>query len=248
MKSKSLLLSLILSLSVSSVALAADEKKASEPAAPAAPVTPVVPAAPASPAAPAAPAAPDASAAKDAEKAAKAQEKAAAKEAEKQKAKEKASQKEAEKASEKEEKAKKEKPEPAAAAPAAPETLIDLSNKHGYKTAWASMFKGEWSIPNWIQRVEANSAPVIETTGVDGQTYVLGSMCKSSDCANDRLIAIFSKDHKQAWSIEITVPAGLGKDGERHPKKYASLHFYGNPDVNMKKVLMGFLEKDPTWK
>ncbi len=127
------------------------------------------------------------------------------------------------------------------------ETLLDLAHKHGYKSAWASMFKGEFSIPAWLQNLDANATPVNEYT-VDGKKYLIGSMCKATDCLNDRLIAAFSADHKKCWGLEITVPTGLGKDAIRHPKKYASLQFYGQPDNHMRKVLMGHLEKDPSWK
>ncbi len=231
MKCSSVLLSLFLSLSFSAVAFAADEPAA--PAAPAAPTTPTTPTS----SAPEAPAKAEKSKAKDAEK-----------EKEKELAKEKAAQKAAEKAAEKASKESKADSKPKEAEAPPTETLVDLATKHGYSAAWANMFKGEWSIAAWIQNLEANSAPVIETQGVDGHSYILGSMCKSNDCANDRLIAIFNADHKRAWGVQITIPAGVGKDGERHPKKYANLKYYGNPDVNMKKVIAGFLEKDPTWK
>lgn len=154
---------------------------------------------------------------------------------------------------EKKEKKKKEKEEPAAAAPgAAPttvinqETLLELA-KGKYAPAWHSMFKGEWSLPSWIQALDAHSAPTVDMT-VDGKLYTVGSMCKASDCSNDRLVAAFNSEHRKCWGLEITVPHGLGPDAVKHPKKYASLQWYGNPDQVTKKVLMMYLEKDPSWK
>ena len=144
-------------------------------------------------------------------------------------------------------KAKKEKeeapPPPANGVTVNSESLLDLTSK--YKPAWHSMFKGEWSVPAWIQGLDANSAPTVELT-VDGKTFTVGSMCKSGDCASDRLVAAFNSEHKKAWGLEITLPPL--PEASKHPKKYANLKWYGNPDLYMRKVLMTYVEKDPSWK
>ncbi|MBX9685955.1 MAG: inhibitor of vertebrate lysozyme family protein [Candidatus Obscuribacterales bacterium] len=146
----------------------------------------------------------------------------------------------------------KEKSEKAEKAPAVSSTesmkLLDLVQTKDYKAVWASIFKGEYSPPLWVLHYDAESTGMTEVTAADGKTFSIGSMCKASDCANDRLLVAFSADHKKGWALEITVPTGLGADGVAHPKKYASLRWYNQPDPATKKVIMSYLEKDPGWK
>lgn len=127
-------------------------------------------------------------------------------------------------------------------------TLVDLAKKPEYKATWASIFKGEYSPPKWVDELDALSAPVVEITDNEGKTYIVGSMCKSGDCISDRLVAAFSSDRKKAWGLGITLPAGLGKEGTAHPKQYATLRWYNKPEQNVRKVIMGYVEKDPGWK
>lgn len=136
---------------------------------------------------------------------------------------------------------------PATAPAGGPPVMLDLIQQHGYKAAWNSMFMGEFSLPKWIQSLEAVSGPAVEVT-VDGKSYIVGQIAKETDPRNDRIIGAFSSDHKKCWGLGITVPHGLGQDGIAHPKKYAALQWYGNPKAPEKKALMGFLESDPSWK
>jgi hypothetical protein len=109
------------------------------------------------------------------------------------------------------------------------------------------MFKGEYSPPAWICDLDAQSPPMQEVK-IDGKDFIFGTMCKVNECGNDKVICLFTADHKKCWSLEITVPYGLGADGAQHPKRYASLRYYGAPDVPTKKYLMFQLSKDPSWK
>jgi tetratricopeptide (TPR) repeat protein len=124
------------------------------------------------------------------------------------------------------------------------ESLIDLvRNKHDFKAAWGTMFKGEYSPPAWVSSLEGNSDPARQIT-VDGKEYVFGSMCNANDCAGDRIVVLFSGDHKKSWALEVIVPPGLGQDSTDHPLKYGTLRYFGEPDPPMKKLLLAQFERD----
>jgi len=135
------------------------------------------------------------------------------------------------------------------AAQAAPgEQLVTLiKTKHDYKTAWGTLFKGEYSPPEWILTLEATSSPVTEIS-VEGKQFIAAKIAKASDPASDRFVCLFTPDRKKCWALEATVPPGLGADGLAHPKRYAALRYYGSPDLEMKRYLTFILSRDPSWK
>ena len=138
---------------------------------------------------------------------------------------------------------------PPAQTPAAPSpNLVELVQRKDYRAVWGTMFKSEYSPPEWVSKLDAHSTSLSEATAADGKTYWIGSMCNINDCASDRFMVAFSGDRKKAWGLGISIPAGLGKEGIAHPKKYAALRWYAQPDQTIRKVLMTHLEKDPNWK
>lgn len=128
-----------------------------------------------------------------------------------------------------------------------PMPLADFVKQPDMKASWGTVFKSELSIPAWIQSMDVDSGPTSQITGADGVNYIVGAMSKAND-PYDRLIALFTADRKKEWALGVTIPVALGKDGLLHPKKYASLRWYGRPDTNVRKVFMDYLDKDPSWK
>jgi flagellar motor protein MotB len=128
-----------------------------------------------------------------------------------------------------------------------PMPLADFVKQPDMKASWGTVFKSELSIPAWIQSMDVDSGPTSQITGADGVNYIVGAMSKAND-PYDRLVALFTADRKKEWALGVTIPVALGKDGLLHPKKYASLRWYGRPDTNVRKVFMDYLDKDPSWK
>lgn len=128
-----------------------------------------------------------------------------------------------------------------------PMPLADFVKQPDMKASWGTVFKSELSIPAWIQSMDVDSGPTSQITGADGVNYIVGAMSKAND-PYDRLVALFTADRKKQWALGVTIPVGLGKDGLLHPKKYATLRWYGKPDSNVRKVIMDYLDKDPSWK
>ena len=125
--------------------------------------------------------------------------------------------------------------------------LVDFAKSPEMRAPWGTIFKSEYSIPAWIQSLDADSGPTSQITGADGVTYIVGAMSKAND-PYDRLIALFTADHKKQWALGVTIPVALGREGLLHPKKYASLRWYGHPDLTVRKVFTDYLDKDPSWK
>lgn len=119
------------------------------------------------------------------------------------------------------------------------ETLIDLlqNKKLGYQIAWSDLFLGEHYCPQWIEKLDAVSKPS-EMTSINGKDYVFASMCKTSDNARDRILALFSSDRKKCWAVGSTIPPGLAPEF-----KFATLRYFGNPDPVIKNYLASRLEK-----
>lgn len=128
-----------------------------------------------------------------------------------------------------------------------PMPLLDYIKTPDMKASWGTILKSELSIPAWIQSLDADSGPISQIPGPDGSNYVIGAMNKAGD-PYDRMIALFSSDHKKQWGLGVTIPIAIGKEGLMHPKKYASLRWYGRPDLTIRKVFTDYLDKDPSWK
>lgn len=125
--------------------------------------------------------------------------------------------------------------------------LLDYIKQASMRASWGIIFKSELSIPAWIQALDADSGPTSQITGADGTVYVVGAMNRAGD-PYDRLVALFNIEKKKQWAVGINIPVSLGKEGLQHPKKYATLRWYGNPDLTIRKVFTDYLDKDPSWK
>ncbi len=127
-------------------------------------------------------------------------------------------------------------------------TIIDLVKTNDYRAAWAFIFKGEYSPSRWVETLDATATPLTEVTN-NGKTYLVGIMCNISNPKGNKFVVSFTADKKKGWGVELTVPAGIGRDAVLHPKKYATIRYFNNPDIAMKKLLMDYLaNKEPAWK
>jgi tetratricopeptide (TPR) repeat protein len=122
------------------------------------------------------------------------------------------------------------------------DNVVQLIKDNGeYKTAWAIMFKGEWSIPGWIVNLEGTGQPAAETT-IDGEKYIAGVMRNPADTTGWFLVVLYTPDHKKCWALEATIPPGLRETP--NPEKFAALRYYGNPSDAVKKALKTEMDKE----
>ncbi|MDD1510250.1 inhibitor of vertebrate lysozyme family protein [Pseudomonas sp. CNPSo 3701] len=119
-----------------------------------------------------------------------------------------------------------------------------LTSNTEYREAWQDLIRDEERLPEWVINLSGIAKPM-KTLEEDGDSYLVGQLCETSDCFNQRLYVAFSQDGDDAYALWVQVPAGLPKD--KTPSKHADLRWLGEPDDGIKQLLQEQLKKDPNW-
>ncbi len=110
--------------------------------------------------------------------------------------------------------------------------LFDLLKMPRYRSAWKRMFRGEASLPAWIDSLGENSSLVSSPSSeieVGGIRYLLSNGCKPHDCFDNQLHVLYSATSDQAWAV---LKQGL-----------APLRWFGNPNTPKRRALLGALSQ-----
>lgn len=119
-----------------------------------------------------------------------------------------------------------------------------LTSNTEYREAWQDLIQDEERLPEWVINLSGVAAPM-KTLQEDGDPYLVGQLCETSDCFNQRLYVAFTQDGDDAYALWVQVPAGLPKD--KAPSKHADLRWLGEPDDGVKQLLQEQLKTDPNW-
>ncbi|UQY36975.1 inhibitor of vertebrate lysozyme family protein [Pseudomonas fulva] len=119
-----------------------------------------------------------------------------------------------------------------------------LGSNPDYREAWQDLIQDEERLPEWVINLSGVATPM-KTLEEDGDQYLVGQLCETSNCFNQRLYVAFTPDKDDAYALWVQVPEGLPKD--KAPSKHADLRWLGEPDDGVKQLLQEQLKKDPDW-
>ncbi|TBU86489.1 inhibitor of vertebrate lysozyme family protein [Phytopseudomonas dryadis] len=123
--------------------------------------------------------------------------------------------------------------------------LNELLGSHpDYREAWSELVQDEERLPEWVMNLSGVAMPM-QALEEDGDKYLVGQLCETSNCFNQRLYVAFTWDKDDAYALWVQVPAGLPED--KSPSKHADLRWLGDPDEGVKQLLQEQLQKDPNW-
>lgn len=119
-----------------------------------------------------------------------------------------------------------------------------LGSNPDYREAWQELIHDEERLPEWVINLSGVATPM-KTLEEDGDQYLVGRLCETSNCFNQRLYVAFSWDKDDAYALWVQLPEGLPED--KTPSKHADLRWLGEPDDRIKQLLQEQLKKDPNW-
>jgi len=84
--------------------------------------------------------------------------------------------------------------------------LFDMLKEPAYLAAWKSMLANE-HVPSWVanyvKTFDGPSNPS-KTVQLGGKDCLLAFVCKTHDCGDNQLFALFAPAGKQAWGLLVT--------------------------------------------
>lgn len=119
-----------------------------------------------------------------------------------------------------------------------------LASDPNSRAAWQDLVEDEKRLPDWVMNLSGVSTPM-QTLESDSDRYLVGQVCESHNCFNQRLYVAFDWDKDNAYALYVQVPDNLPED--RAPSEHASLRWLGEPDEEVQQVLKEQLRADPNW-
>jgi hypothetical protein len=105
--------------------------------------------------------------------------------------------------------------------------LFDLLKQQPYLASWNAMLSHEHVEP-WLSRyAKSKDGPVSPAKPIrlDGETYLLTTVCKTHDCGDNMFYVLFAPRGTQAWGLLMT-----NQSNEK---------WIGNPSSPIRAVLEG---------
>ncbi len=125
-------------------------------------------------------------------------------------------------------------------------TMANLVQQSPYDHAWRLMLTGELDVPHWLDRDEATSSPVTHRI-IDGQTYLVGSMCQTHDCADHQFWGMLDEHGRAAWGLLVTRrPDAPHLPGATDFPNF-QLRWFGRPGRQMQRALISIWQAGPIW-
>lgn len=119
-----------------------------------------------------------------------------------------------------------------------------LASDPQFQEAWRDLVEDESRLPEWVMNL-SGVAPPMQALEDDGDKYLVGHLCETQDCYNQRLYVAFTWDKDDAYALYVQLPAGLPAD--KSPSNHATLRWLGDPDDGVKTLLEEQLKSDPNW-
>lgn len=118
-----------------------------------------------------------------------------------------------------------------------------LSSNTEYREAWQDLVKDEERLPDWLINLSGLSTPM-QALEADNDRYLVGQVCEAQRCFSQRAYLAFEWED-DAYALYVQVPEGLPED--RAPSEHATLRWLGDPDEEVRQMLMEQLHSDPNW-
>lgn len=119
-----------------------------------------------------------------------------------------------------------------------------LASDPQFQEAWQDLVEDESRLPEWVMNLNG-VAPPMRGLEDDGDRYLVGQLCETHDCFNQRLYVAFTWDKDDAYALYVQLPAGLPAD--KSPSEHATLRWLGDPDDGVRVLLEEQLKSDPEW-
>ncbi|WP_068828954.1 inhibitor of vertebrate lysozyme family protein [Pseudomonas sp. BMS12] len=119
-----------------------------------------------------------------------------------------------------------------------------LQSDPQYQDAWQEVLEDEERLPDWVINLDGMGQPM-EAQESEGEQYLVGRLCEAYDCFHQRLFVAFSWDKQQAYALLVQLPQGLPAD--RAPAEHDRQRWLGEPDEDMRKLLLEQLASEPDW-
>lgn len=119
-----------------------------------------------------------------------------------------------------------------------------LSSNTEYREAWQDLVKDEERLPDWLINLSGLSTPM-QALEADNDRYLVGQVCEAQRCFSQRAYLAFVWEDDDAYALYVQVPEGLPED--RAPSEHATLRWLGDPDEEVRQMLMEQLHSDPNW-
>lgn len=112
------------------------------------------------------------------------------------------------------------------------------------REAWQDLLSDEQRLPDWLINLSGPSEPM-QVVEVDKDRYLVGQVCEAHNCFAQRVYVAFEWQDDDAYALYVQVPDGLPQD--RAPSEHASLRWLGDPDEEIRQMLLEQLRSDPNW-
>lgn len=119
-----------------------------------------------------------------------------------------------------------------------------LAGNAEYRQAWQDLVQDEERLPDWLINLSGLSTPM-QAVEADSDRYLVGQVCEAQRCFSQRLYVAFEWENDDAYALYVQVPDGLPED--RVPSEHATLRWLGDPDEEIRQMLMEQLLNDPNW-
>jgi len=119
-----------------------------------------------------------------------------------------------------------------------------LASDPQFQETWHDLVEDESRLPEWVMNL-SGVAPPMRALEDDGDKFLVGQLCETHDCFNQRLYVAFTWDKDDAYALYVRLPAGLPAD--KSPSEHATLRWLGDPDEEVRALLEEQLKSDPNW-
>ncbi|GIZ13175.1 inhibitor of vertebrate lysozyme family protein [Pseudomonas sp. NCCP-436] len=119
-----------------------------------------------------------------------------------------------------------------------------LGSNAEYREAWQELLSDEQRLPDWLINLSGPSTS-IQVVEVDSDRYLVGQVCEAHNCFAQRVYVAFEWQDDDAYALYVQVPDGLAED--RAPSEHASLRWLGDPNEEIRRMLLEQLRSDPNW-
>lgn len=119
-----------------------------------------------------------------------------------------------------------------------------LQSDPQYQDSWQELLEDEERLPDWVINLDGMGQPM-QVLQSDGEQYLVGRLCEAYDCFHQRLFVAFSWDKQQAYALLVQLPQGLPAD--RAPAEHDRQRWLGEPDEDMRQLLLEQLASEPDW-
>jgi hypothetical protein len=113
-----------------------------------------------------------------------------------------------------------------------------------HRRAWQQVVEAEERLPEWILNLSGASQPA-RALKADGKDYLVARVCEAARCLQQQLHVVFSINKDDAYALWAQVPDALPAD--KAPSQHASLRWLGEPDENVRQLLVEQLKASPGW-